>query len=195
MSKIEQERMSADELQDGLRDGSIKMSDGRGSLRKAAPASSFMFDDEDATDSVTIELKGRLPSVNSCYSDIVRIRGGATPKRIDGKMYYKMTDLYVVRVANKQAKAFKKRVAEAMKGKKIQRSAWYEMVVTFHGQLFNKGDGEPHPWDHQNRLKLLEDSMVEALGFDDCRVIQHYLRKEDGPWGCTATIKVWRAEL
>lgn len=129
---------------------------------------------------IDIKIDGLPPSVNHAYFNLPR--GGRTLSA-KGKKYKTETSTKIVRD-----------YATSIRGLSKDRS--YGLIVVFSfTDLYNKGwpDKTPNRYkkiDVSNRLKLLEDAVVDALGIDDSQFVFITLRKVPGEKEATR-ILVW----
>lgn len=107
---------------------------------------------------IRIKLDGIPPSVNAAYANG---RGGRRVLTTAGKSYKTLTANHIVRFHPADIRGIKKDYA-------------YGLGVTLHMGIFNSGWPDKaktryKKLDVSNRIKLLEDALVNALGIDDCQ--------------------------
>lgn len=97
------------------------------------------------------------PSTNKLWSNVV----------IDGQSR---------RVLTKVARAYIKDVTRRVAGT-APPDALFVLTIEPHDNFFTKA-GAPRQADVTNRVKILEDAIAKALGYDDCRNWRVVLQKQ-----------------
>jgi Holliday junction resolvase RusA-like endonuclease len=131
---------------------------------------------------LAMAFEGVPPSVNKAYFDQV------VKKKVRGGM-----KLVPIRTLTKEGRKYKKEIKSAvargyaMASKHIQPNVAYCMAIRiFFPAIENKGypnetDVRYKKLDATNRVKLLEDAIVEALGIDDSQFLRVTVEKAQGP--------------
>jgi hypothetical protein len=102
------------------------------------------------------------PSVNEAYADVIK------------RSKY---GFYTVRIATKVLKAFKSIAYGELHTQKVPHPIWQQSKsIGYEATFYMRTRGS----DASNRIKVLEDSIAETLGFNDNRIYAgHFYKRID----------------
>ena len=132
---------------------------------------------------IQLEVPWLPPSANNAYFNL---SGGGRTLTTKGKRFKRETAAYLVQTYPQELRWFKKNVAYGLAVKfcftDLENKTWPEKATTRYKKI-----------DVSNRLKLLEDVLVEVGGIDDSQHMSIFMSERPGPAEHT-TLWVWELE-